>query len=311
MYQLGNIPTINDNLSEIADFIELKCFFSSGESFSLESARKIMAIESDEFSYDGVNDNDDNLYNKLTEVFAELKRRLNDCGGHYPFEIKDDTLLEIDSECSSEVKDCYLYLLFATRANMNKDNGFGSPKKYATLLFEKLSELVAQSYFGNRSKTMVFGTSEGMNFKSKVEKMFDCLNFNAHMHEPQGSTGQQKDGKLDILVWTPFSDCRDSMFIGFGQCKTGTSWEDKLSELQPSNFFGNYSDYTPIHPPARLFFLADSISEAKEKWEERTRSAGIMFDRRRIMEFLPQKLPENLFSDIRSWNLYIKQKYKL
>ena len=45
-----------------------------------------------------------------------------------------------------------------------------------------------------------------------------------------------KDGKLDIVVWRRFADGRPGQLIGFGQCKTGTSWPDDLTKLQPEGF---------------------------------------------------------------------------
>lgn len=308
MYRLGNTPNRTDNISDIADFIEVLCLTSSTGTVSLESVRRIMSIESDELNFEGINDDDDWMYQRLAEVFSELKRRKIECANHYPFCI-EDSLIEIDTECSNIVKDYYSYLLLATRANMRDDRLFGEPQKDAALIFEKVSELIIRAYFGINAQTMIFGTSAGMSFKDKVERLLQKLKLNANFRTPIGSTGRQKDGKIDLVVWIPFSDERDSMFIGLGQCKTGTSWNDKLSELQPSSFFSNYTNYTPIHTPSKIYFIADSISIAEEKWEERARNAGILFDRRRIMEFLPNNIPEELTSDIRNWNNLIIQKY--
>lgn len=84
MYSLGNIPSTRDHLSDIADFIEIKCFTSVSNSCSLEEVRRIMSIESDEQNFEGINDDDDTLYTRLGEVFNELKRRKDECANHYP-----------------------------------------------------------------------------------------------------------------------------------------------------------------------------------------------------------------------------------
>lgn len=308
MYSLGNIPSTRDHLSDIADFIELKCFTSISHSCSLEEVRRIMSIESDEHHFEGINDDDDTLYTRLGEVFAELKRRKDECANHYPFTVSD-LLIELNPECPDEIRNSYLYLLLATRANMRDDRLYDNHKD-AALLFEQLSELVIKSYFGSQAKTFLFGTSTGSNFQEKVENLLYALKTNERFRQPIGSNGRQKDGKLDLVVWIPFSDERDSMFIGFGQCKTGTSWDDKLTELQPSVFLDCYTSYRPIHAPSRIFFIADSISIAQEKWEERAKMTGILFDRRRIMEFLPfDKIPDGLINDMNEWNNLILHKY--
>lgn len=252
MYSLGNIPSTRDHLSDIADFIEIKCFTSVSNSCSLEEVRRIMSIESDEQNFEGINDDDDTLYTRLGEVFNELKRRKDECANHYPFTVSD-FLIELNPDCPDKIKDSYLYLLLATRANMRDDRLYGNHKD-AALLFEQLSELVIKSYFGSQAKTFLFGTSAGSNFQEKVENLLYALKTNERFRQPIGSNGRQKDGKLDLVVWIPFSDERDSMFIGFGQCKTGTSWDDKLSELQPSVFLDCYTSYKPIHAPSRIFF---------------------------------------------------------
>lgn len=309
MYSLGNVPGTKDHLSDIADFIELKCFTSVSHSCSLEEVRRIMSIESDEQHFEGINDDDDTLYTRLGEVFNELKRRKDECANHYPFTVSD-FLIELNPDCPYKIKDSYLYLLLATRANMRDDRLYGNNKD-ATLLFEQLSELVIKSYFGSQAKTFLFGTSAGSNFQEKVENLLSALKTQERFRQPIGSNGRQKDGKLDLVVWIPFSDARDSMFIGFGQCKTGTSWDDKLTELQPSVFLDCYTSYRPIHAPSRIFFIADSISIAQEKWEERAKMAGILFDRRRIMEFLPfDKIPNGLTNDMNEWSNFILRKYR-
>ena len=306
MYKLGNIPSIKDEISEIADFIEIKCFFSEEGYFSLESAKSALSIESDELYFEGIDDDDDRTYHRLMEVFAELKQRKKDCNNLYPF-IIDNSLVSINNECNKQITEIYKYLLFATRANMRDDRHFGEGKD-AALIFEVLSQYICESYFGNRSVSMVFGTATGMVFKDKVKELIEKLNYKSEVKEPVGSNGKRKDGKLDVIVWNPFKDKRDSMLIGMAQCKTGTHWDETLTQLQPSNFFRNYMYYSPIADPVRLFFITESVA-INEEWEERARDAGILFDRQRIMSFLPQNIDNHLMQDIIEWNSYITQVY--
>jgi len=311
MYRLGNIPSPTDNLSDIADYIEIKCLFSDSSSISRRGIFSSMSMESDEQNFDGVEDDEDRLNNKLDDVLQEMLRRKSECAGHYPFKI-DGCLVSVDDTCNETIKTYYTYFLLATRSNMREDRLFDTPTKDASLLFEKVSEKIAKNYFGENSKTLLFGTSAGSNFKSKVNHLIKILNLRGEAIDPIGSTGRQNDGHLDLVVWTPFIDNRDSMLIGFGQCKTGTSWEEHLTELNPNNFFKNYVGDSPAHPPVRLFFLTDSISIVNEKWGERASAAGILFDRRRIMEFLPiEDMPNELTNDIKKWMNFIKDKYHL
>ena len=82
MYKLGTIPSINDDISEIADFLEIKCLFSEERLFSIESAKSVLSIESDELYFEGIEDDDDRTYNRLMEAFAELTNKKKDCKGY-------------------------------------------------------------------------------------------------------------------------------------------------------------------------------------------------------------------------------------
>lgn len=306
MYKLGNIPSIKDDISEIADFIEIKCLFSEEGVFSIESARSALSVESDELYFEGIDDDDDRTYNRLMEVFAELKQRKKDCNDFYPFMIYND-LISFNKECNEQITEIYKYLLFATRANMRDYRLFGDGKD-AALIFEVLSQYICESYFGSQSVSMVFGTAADMSFKDKVKELITRLNFKSDVREPIGSNGKKKDAKLDVIVWNPFKDKRDSMLIGMAQCKTGTHWDETLTQLQPSSFFRNYMYYSPIADPVRLFFITESVA-INEQWEERARNAGILFDRQRIMSLLPQDIDKHLLKDIAEWNIYISHVY--
>lgn len=303
-YKIDSIPSITGDISELADFIEIQCLSSEEGRYSLESAKSFFCKESDEMDFDGVEDDDDRIREKLTLVFGELARREQDCSGHYPFVIQGSYLLETNSHCGELIRDVYKYLLYATRVNMRQNRRFGEGGKDASLLFEKLSRNICECYFGSGAKSMVFGTSENKSFKDKVIELLQRLNYRATYKDPIGSNGHQKDAGVDVVVWNPFYDKKDSMLIGFAQCKTGTSWDVMAPTLNPVDFFRNYSTYQPTSDPIKMFFVSEAISES-EQWEERTRKTGILFDRVRIMSLLPTELDSEIIADIREWNSII------
>lgn len=152
-------------------------------------------------------------------------------------------------------------------------------------------------------KTEVFGTAVTGSFKEKMETLLRSLNIRGHFKDLEGSTGHQKDGNLDIVTWIPFSDKKDGQMIALGQCKTDTYWESMLTELDPDSFFSLYSSQQPYAKPLKMFFVAESFG--KYKWGERSSSGGVLFDRTRIMEFLPDEVDGEmgeLLSKIIIWN---------
>ena len=88
--------------------------------------------------------------------------------------------------------------------------------------------------------------------------------------------------------------------IALGQCKTGTTWEQMLSDLEPRVFFASYSTEQPFASPVKMFFVSEFFEDYK--WEERCRKGGVLFDRTRIMEYLPNKINADLLTRIKEWN---------
>jgi len=285
----------NDNPYKVADFLEYECIKTGTEISSL-SYRSYVSMSDDELINNGVESSDDKSVEVLDAAIAECSNRLDRCPNQYPFNIGNSSLnLKSDS---SWRKDIYVFLLLTTRLNMKYERVQANLD--GTELFEDLCALVTKEYYGKHCRAEVFGTSVKGSFKDKVEKLLRSLCIKGHFQEPEGSTGQQKDGNLDIVAWIPFSDKKDGQLIALGQCKTGTHWDAFLSELNAEGFFRLYSSRQPYSKPVRMFFVSESIGDSK--WGERCDTAGVLFDRTRIMEFLPENMDEELLGRIKTWN---------
>ena len=284
-----------DSPYTIADFLELECIKAGTEISSL-SYRSYMSVSDDEIDNNGMESSDDKSIVKLDAAIAECSNRLNCCPIQYPFIIGNSSLgLKPDS---SWHRDIYIFLLLTTRLNMRDEHV--QDELNGTKLFETLCSLVIKEYYGKHCRAEVFGTSTSGSFKDKVDGLLKALCIKGHVKEPEGTTGRQKDGNLDIVAWIPFSDKKDGQLIAMGQCKTGTHWETLLPELDPDNFFALYSSQQPYSRPQKLFFVSESFGDYK--WGERCASVGILFDRTRIMEYLPENMDEELLSKIIKWN---------
>lgn len=287
--------TSEDSPYKVADFLEFECLKAGSEISSL-SYRSYMSMSDDEINNNGVESSDDRSVANLDAGIEECSNRLDCCPKQYPFIIGKSSLeLKPDSSWS---RDIYTFLLLTTRTDMKNERVQGGFD--GTQLFEYLCALVTKEYFGKHCRVEVFGTSVGGSFKEKVEGLLNALCIKGHFKEPEGSTGRQKDGNLDIVAWVPFFDKKDGQMIALGQCKTGTHWEPLLPELDPEDFFALYSSQQPYAKPQKLFFVAESFG--CYKWGERCASAGILFDRTRIMEYLPEQMDEDLLCKIKSWN---------
>ena len=241
-------------------------------------------------------------------ALSEVEDRYVFSNGHYPFETSCKTI-RIRTDVDSLVKDIYIFLLLSTRENMSI--GRIADGIDGTALFEELCAAVLKNYFGENCCSFVFGTgrNDKDTFGNKVQKMLDSLKEGRMLfRHPDNDNDQQKDGKLDIVALIPFADSKKGQFIAFGQCKTGTNWRASISQLNPRAFCESYCSPPPGFTPVAVFMVAEAF---EKNWENLQRSSnGILFDRLRIMNYLPQKIEEDLLSKIRKWNTSVIRKYQ-
>ena len=290
-----NRPNSQDPAPIVADYIELQCLLTQTP-VSSYSLRSLFSMSDDEINNDGVESSDDLSVDAIEDGIKECEQRAAFCPAKYPFKVNANSLEpQADGGVNREI---YQFLLLSTRMNMNDQKVQAGLD--ATKLFEKLCAGVAGEYYGQHSKSMVFGTAGAGDFQQKVEDVISKLNLTSTYKVPMGSTGRQKDAAVDVVAWIPFADKKDSQMIAIGQCKTGTHWEGMLTSTQPDVFFESYFSGKPFADVERMFFVCESYGV--DRWEERSRKAGIMFDRTRIMEYVPVNIDANLLGRITQWN---------
>ncbi len=301
MFKLPDkFPSSRDDVHELADSYEYNCLLSKDGGTPFHHVFRAASIADDELKAEGIEDEDDDFNgDRLNEVCIEILRRKQACSGNYPFLLEDRgrrlKLSLLENDWSAIV---YTYLLLATRLNMTKDRVHAQVD--GTLLFEKFSAQVAKNYWGERAGSKVFGTAAtGEGFESKITDLCKSIGEGQGFKSKNKSRPTEKDAKLDVVVWKGFNDENPAKLIGFGQCKTGTHWEDELSQLQPEVFCDSWFEDPLVVKPVRLFFITDSFPV--DKWFSKARSAGIIFDRFRIMDFLPTDKDELLEYQIRTW----------
>ncbi|HLP44674.1 MAG TPA: hypothetical protein VK469_01940 [Candidatus Kapabacteria bacterium] len=145
-----------------------------------------------------------------------------------------------------------------------------------------------------------------MKIKSLIKQLGEGEGFK---NRNETSPYTNKDDDLDVVLWKSFSDNCPGKLIGFGQCKTGTYWKSQLKILQPFSFCSKwFSDMPPVLP-IRLFFISESI--LRNRWYENVAEGGVLFDRCRIMDYLPVKEIEEaplFLSKIKTWNKMVVEK---
>lgn len=304
-YRLRQIPSERSTLSELADYMEVQCLISDEKIYSTTSGNSTMGVIYDNYDEDEYDNNDfeDDDFN-FREALSEIEERNTKSNNNYPF-ISYDNVIKLKEDVNALTLDIYTFLLLATRENMNANkvaNGLDG-----TALFEKLCAEVLHSYFGEKSEAFVFGTGGGnQSFQAKVEDFLNRLKEGLMFRRPDGDRGNQKDGKIDVVAFIPFADTNKGQFVAFGQCKTGTNWKGIATQLNPKSFCDSYITPAIGFTPIVVYMVSESFFE---DWENTARNTGgILFDRSRIMNYLPAEISVELLNDIRSWNAGVLEK---
>ncbi len=298
MFKLPDrMPSLRSSVQDWADYAEYHAWKKEGEPISLLHLVKTPLFISDEVDVKGVEDDTDRFTTKVDEIAGEIRYRIKICGGRYPFKLVN---IDYGISYSPGVQSSnliYRYLLMCTRLQMGRERIHAGVD--GALLFERLSAVVAKAFFGEKSEVEVLGTSkvDVGGFREKLKGLVAMMKEGGDIHQNEGHKPQ--DEKVDIVVWKGFTDQLPSQMIAFGQCKTGTSWSDSLSDLDAEGFCKTWFTRQPVLTPVRLFFCAQYFP--RDIWHVRANTAGLVFDRFRIIDYLPETLDEELLNDIRKW----------
>jgi hypothetical protein len=306
MYKVPNVPSPAADVHEIADFIEIECI--RNDTISAREILSSLDLPEDHYYPGGVPE-DEKLEPKISDSLNEIDRRYRLCGTRYPFKVeKHGHLVTLNLKADETIREIYTFLLFATRLDMKNQKIQNDID--GTLLFEQLSEYVGKHYFGERAESYLFGTaSRDSNFCKKITSLIKRMGEGGvFRNRNETSPNVSKDDGLDVVVWKSFSDRYPGKLIGFGQCKTGTHWKNYLTILQPDSFCRKWFGDQPTVNPVRLFFISESI--LRNGWYKHASEGGILFDRCRIMDYLPIKETPSFLSQIKAWNNAVIYKIK-
>lgn len=280
MFKWPGVPSPLAPQHELADFAELNCW-QQGRTSATALVHALGRVAENEYS-SGVPEEEDIPY-YVENAYQEIERRIEICKDGYPFAIGDrgDTLYDVPAIDNVKCA-IYKYLLLATRLKMDSNRCHAGID--GTVLLEELSSETGREYFGDRAESMVFGTAAGaVGFPEKVDDLCRKIMEGDGYASRGDKRGNEKDGKLDVVVWQPFSDGLAGKLIAFGQCKTGTNYKNALTQLQPDSFCRKWMLSSPAVTPLRMFFVAEALPQGS--WYNFASDAGVLFDRCRIVDF--------------------------
>ena len=296
-YKIPGIPSPKAYKEETADFWELQAIRYPDMPISQRHISKEIAIALDERKHDGIESDDDDLDQSFDDILTELTNRRKASAKKYPFEIGKYSI-RLKSE-DAIYKDLYIFLLLSTRLNMTKDKNQNGVD--ATLLFEEICAIAVKNYLGHNTQSFVFGTAADASFQDKVKDMIAKIGEGGYFNPPYNiDPTQKKDDGVDVVAYKNFADGKMGKLIAFGQCKTGTSsWKDGKFKLRPSDFCINWFASPVVYTPLRLLFICDTMNEGNTFFDDQ--QGFIVFNRFRIMEYLPESLDNSIIIRVKKW----------
>lgn len=299
----GDTPSARPTIEEITDYWEIECLLSQEQTFSSTQGE----IEEDfvEEDENGRNDEIDS-FTEITQqnAFLGIADRQNLCSNGYPFTMEGNSI-RLREDTSELIRQVYSFLLLATRIDMKQMKMQQGVDGAA--LFERLCNEVLRYYFGRHSRSFVFGTGNDkkLSFAESLKELVRVLDEPELC--PKEDLGAEKDGGIDVVACIPFKGKRGGSFACFAQCKTGTNWRN-LRLLSPDAFCKqNFISQQPLFTPIAALMVAESASQSRDWNKYYYNVRGLLFDRMRIMQYLPEMIPEKLQQDILVWNKSIKE----
>ncbi|MES2922838.1 MAG: hypothetical protein V4819_14890 [Verrucomicrobiota bacterium] len=295
-FKLPDRPSPRPNPHELADFAELLALVR-GRCSATEIQRYLGRID-DNHENIGIEDDDEQNEIISDEMMTEIGYRQHACPDGYPFRTDPTgSVLEHRVDTDSDKILLYRYLLLATRLKMREEKIQAGID--GTQLMEELGAEILRAYLGGgRARSKVFGTARQGGFEEKINDL--CRSFREggrYRNIDTGALNANDDG-LDVVGWIPFTDRLPAKVCVFGQCKTGTSWRDQVSKLDPPGFVKRWMSGTIVVDPIKAFFIAESADRAQ--WNGVCIYGGILFDRCRIVD-VSGELDSDLSERIRIW----------
>lgn len=296
MFKLPNPPSPQAESHELADFAELLAW-ELGTTSVREVAAVLGRLDENQNNV-GCEDDSDELASELDEVMNEIERRQSACGRGYPFALDlEGTVLRHGNDDQDARSHIYRYLLLSTRLNMQSHRVHADID--GTVLLEELAAHVLRCYLGlTRARALVFGTASAGKFEAKVNNLCDELGEGGKFRALDSGSVDANDDKLDAVAWVPFSDRCKGQLVIFGQCKTGTNWNDQITHLQPGGFIKRWMREPFLLDPLRAFCVSEAMD--RSRWCGASIYAGLIFDRCRIVDFCDD-LGSDVLSRIKTW----------
>lgn len=273
-----NLP--RDERSSVADWIELELALNE-EISTLSKATVASVIEQQ--TGKGA---DEGL---ITDIWRLLERRAQ-LYRMSPFSVEGNLVKrEENVEISAPYLACLFFSLYGVRTKRS------DPK-----LLERIAAICIAEYLGGQS--YVFGWPPMADVPTQIPERIENLATRMRERLAEYPADKYKDRGVDVVSWKPFmhegnGDHRSGQVAILSQCAAGQDWAKKKGDV-PLKAWEQYIHWA--NAPIRGFVVPGIIQD--ENWHDTSVDCGVVFDRARICNYLPNPFPDaDLLASIRTW----------
>jgi len=275
------IPKISKHHHHLyADYVELVALFNKTETTKTDILDRLFDEGITFYEDEDKPEADDKNEIWISEIFDVIQYRKKLFTDDYPFSFEKDVLKL--KEKTSEKNQLYLSLLISSSLNY-----FHELQPELTSEFEVISYNCLKNYMPENA--IVKSTGENSDYKgTAIEKIRMLANeINITINESELSNISKKNVKekgLDLIAWIPFEDKIPNLITVLAQCACGKEWEKKQYETERYENYLRFFHKKPLHS----IYIPYSISKEKSFFQSDDITGDrIIFDRKRILEFIP------------------------
>jgi len=299
---MGFLLTPSSSPDEAADYLELRSLVDPDHNSSALQLISDVCMGGEDEGWDTTDPAAKSTWQQQQESISDgalttLEERKAHCTPEsYPFTLSGHSLKTNNAEDS-----LYGFLLLLSFLK-----GKAVKHKHAAKLFEDVCAYAASGYLAADAKneSFVFGFPRRIgpeNFKDAVAHLCGRERLNeGSVNVSAAKIEDQKDGRLDVVVWKEFPDRRRGRIIIFGQCATGADWDTKPTALKPPDWREKWLIEGFLPHPVQAFFVPHFIPE--DEWRNIIIDGGLLFDRFRIAALARENIPGALAGELTNWN---------
>lgn len=269
-----------DDRTSIADWIELELALDP-ERESISKAHVASVLEQELGS-----SAEENL---LSDVWRLLERR-EQLYRASPFHVEGDLVVrQLEAPPHEAYVACLFFSLYGVRTRRS------DPK-----LLERIAAICIEHYLDGRS--FVFGWPPLDGVAANIRERIVQLSEQMRERFAESPAVSYKDRGVDVVSWKAFSDeaqgeHRSGQIAVLSQCAAGQDWATKKGDV-PIDAWKQYIHWAT--PPMRGFVVPGVVGD--EKWHDTSVDSGLVFDRPRLCNNLPDPFPDaELLQSIREW----------